>query len=106
MVSSSMRDGKLVCKRARTLGAMLMTLPQRPDFRSSALTAPEMREPSISPFWLSRTQALSSKRIVRPSGRAIDFFVLLDEERRARATTPCQQPQPQDPGMRGGERTG
>jgi len=91
MVSSSMRDGKLVCKRARTLGAMLMTLPQRPDFRSSALTAPEMREPSISPFWLSRTQALSSKRIVRPSGRAIDFFVLLDErgerERRRRVSS-------------------
>lgn len=55
-----------------------MTFPQRPDFLSSALTAPEMREPIISPFWLSKTHALSSKRIVRPSGRAIAFFVLLD----------------------------
>ena len=43
--------------------------------RNSAATTPNTRVPSGSFLVLRRMQALSSKRIYRPSGRAISFLV-------------------------------
>jgi len=63
--------------RKRTLGAILSSFPHLPDFFSSAPTIPFTLDASISPLKLRRTQALSSKRIFRPSGRRISFRVLL-----------------------------
>ena len=57
-----------------TLGAKLAILPH-PAARSSLATTPLTRVPRGSFLLLSKTHALSSKRITRPSGRVISFFV-------------------------------
>lgn len=57
-----------------TLGARLAILPQ-PAARSSLATTPLTRVPSGSFLLFSRTHALSSKRMTRPSGLVISFLV-------------------------------
>lgn len=76
-------EGSRRTKR-RTFGAIPKTFPHLPVFLNSAPTAPIIREPIISPFWFSSTQALSSNLIVRPSGRAMAFFVLHTPDRAKR----------------------
>lgn len=77
----------LICKGVLlTFGARLATLPQ-PFIFSCALTTPPIRVPSISLLLLSRTAALSSKRIQRPSGRLSGFLV---RTMTARRTSPLR----------------
>ena len=56
-----------IIKDAFTLGARLTTFPH-PFILRSALTSPPIRVPSISRLLLSSTAALSSKRMILPSG--------------------------------------
>lgn len=58
----------------RTFGAKLIIFPH-PFIRRSALTTPPIRVPSISRLLFRRTAALSSNRIIRPSGRLTAFRV-------------------------------
>lgn len=66
-----MKFGKL---QPRTLGAKLTIFPQ-PFILKSALTSPPIRVPSISRLLFNSTAALSSKRMILPSGRRTGFRV-------------------------------
>lgn len=61
-------------RERHTLGAKLTTFPH-PFIRRSALTSPPTRVPSISRLLFNSTAALSSKRMIRPSGRFTGFRV-------------------------------
>ena len=61
----------------RTFGAILSSFPHLPDALSSAPTIPFTLDASISPFMLSRTQALSSNASLRPSDRIVSFRHLI-----------------------------
>jgi hypothetical protein len=71
-------------KHELALGAKLTILPH-PFILKSALTMPPIRVPSISLLLLRSTAALSSKRIIRPSGLRTGF---LDRTMTARRTSP------------------
>ena len=70
----------------RTLGAKLAILPQ-PFIRKSALMTPPIRVPNISLLLFRRTAALSSNRMILPSGLRTAFLV---RTMTARRTSPLR----------------